>query len=260
MAVESKKTPEQAHAAERVLEHFDRIAGDPAVGKGLLLQNLGLFIRNSGLAKILFVNDLYERVLDRPGLICEFGCHLGQNLVLFENLRAIYEPFNVERRIVGFDNFQTAGGYPSVDAARDGDSTELTSDAYSLPAGYADMLRDLLRFHEGMSVYPDHPRCEVVAGDATATVPRYLAEHEGESVALAYFDMATYGPTRACLDAVAPRLLPGSLLVADEFNFRRYPGASRAFLEWSAEAPFHLDYETSRYMRDRTLVRVGARR
>lgn len=260
MTSETKKTPEQARAALKVFDLFDRFAGDPGIDKGLLAQNLGLFIRNAGLAKILFVNELYEKILPQPGLICEFGCHIGQNLALFENLRAIYEPFNVERRIVGFDNFQTAGGYTGVDPAQDGDSPELTSDAYTLPADYPELLRAVLRYHEEMSLYSGHPRCTVVAGDATETVPAYLAEHAGEPIALAYFDMATHGPTLACLRAAAPRMLPGSLLVADEFNFRRYPGASKAFLEWSQEAPFHLSYETSRYMRDRTLVRIGARR
>ena len=38
--------------------------------------------------------------------ILEFGTRFGHNLVVFENLRAIYEPFNKTREIVGFDTFE----------------------------------------------------------------------------------------------------------------------------------------------------------
>jgi hypothetical protein len=76
-----------------------------------LLVNLGLYMRSSALTKILFINELYEIILDIPGVIMEFGIWWGQNLILFENLRAIYEPFNRSRRIIGFDTFR---GYPEI--------------------------------------------------------------------------------------------------------------------------------------------------
>lgn len=71
-----------------------------------LMVSLGLFMRSSALTKILFVHELYSLIKDIPGVIMEFGCWWGQNLILFENLRAIYEPFNQARRIIGFDTFQ----------------------------------------------------------------------------------------------------------------------------------------------------------
>ena len=71
----------------------------------------GLYMRSSALAKILFIDEAYKLIIDKPGIIVEFGTWWGQNLILFENLRAIYEPFNQSRRIVGFDTFT---GYPKL--------------------------------------------------------------------------------------------------------------------------------------------------
>ena len=70
-----------------------------------MMTNFGLYLRASGLVKFLVLNDLYLRIKDIPGAILEFGCWFGQNLIIFENLRAIYEPFNKTRQIVGFDTF-----------------------------------------------------------------------------------------------------------------------------------------------------------
>lgn len=76
-----------------------------------LLICLGLYMRSSALTKILFVDEAYRLILDLPGVIVEFGTWWGQNLILFENLRAIYEPFNASRRVLGFDTF---AGYSSI--------------------------------------------------------------------------------------------------------------------------------------------------
>src|SRR3990167_2269400 len=71
-----------------------------------LLFNLGLFTRSSLLVKYLALQDIYQRFINLPGLIVEFGTWRGQNLALLENLRAINEPFNKQRHIIGFDTFE----------------------------------------------------------------------------------------------------------------------------------------------------------
>jgi hypothetical protein len=41
----------------------------------------------------------------------EFGVRWGQNMALFTSFRNIYEPYNVSRKIIGFDTF---AGFPSI--------------------------------------------------------------------------------------------------------------------------------------------------
>ena len=65
------------------------------------------------LARILFMDDLYRRIVDVPGVILELGVRWGQNLALFSALRTIYEPFNHNRKVIGFDTF---AGFPSPHA------------------------------------------------------------------------------------------------------------------------------------------------
>ena len=64
------------------------------------------------LARILYYNDLYKKILDVPGVICEFGVQWGSTLSQLIALRSIYEPFNTSRKVIGFDTF---AGFPSVD-------------------------------------------------------------------------------------------------------------------------------------------------
>lgn len=52
-----------------------------------MLSNLGLFLKRQDLSRILFMNELYKKILDVNGIIIEFGVRWGQNLALFETFR-----------------------------------------------------------------------------------------------------------------------------------------------------------------------------
>ncbi len=127
---------------------------------------------------------------------------------MLENLRAIHEPFNKQRIIVGFDTF----------------------------AGYdREYLANLLAAHEGSNAL-GHVRGNhrLVDGDAEVTVPRYFKDHPETIVAMALFDIGVYRPTKAALETVVPALVPGSVLVFDELTGRALPARRSRSRRFSA--------------------------
>ena len=219
---ETNASPEQLSARARLQQVFS----ETPIPSGDLMSNLGLFMRSSLLAKFLVINDLYRRILSVPGAIVEFGVWWGQNLVLFENLRAIYEPFNKTRKIVGFDTFEGYRGF----SERDGHSPIFQEETYSVSKKYASYLKDLLALHEANNVLGHvSGGHELVTGDVTQTAAEFLQRNPGLTVALAYFDMGLYGPTYAALQAIKPRLVPGSVILLDEFSWAEAPGEAQAF-------------------------------
>lgn len=213
-----------------------------------LLVNLGLYMRSSALAKILFLNELYELILDLPGVIVEFGTWWGQNLVVFENLRAIYEPFNQSRRIIGFDTFK---GYPSL-SDKDRASETIKVGGYKVTENYRAYLEELIDFHEKNNVLANVKKHQVIEGDVVETVPRFFEENPEIVIALAYFDMALYEPTKVCLETIKPHLVRGTVIMLDEFNSRDYPGETIAFKEIFKDAKYSV--RRSKFMNDRTFV------
>ena len=203
-----------------------------------LMISLGLYLKCSALAKILFINELYQLILDIPGVIVEFGCWRGQNLVLFENLRAIYEPFNQTRRIIGFDTFEGHTAAPIT--------------GYELEDGYNKYLEQLLDWHEKNNILGNIKKHEVIKGDVCKTVPDYFKKNDEVMIALAYFDLASYKPTKVCLETIKARLQPGSVIMLDEYNNPAYEGETRAFREVFGRRGYSI--RLSKYMRDRTIV------
>lgn len=193
-----------------------------------LLFNLGLYVRSSLLVKFLVMNDMYERIKNLPGHIFEFGVWYGQNIVLMENLRAIHEPFNKQRKIIGFDTFS---GYTNMSAI-DKESEVWQKNSYDTDIDYVDYLKKLINVHEGCNVLGHlQGKHELVVGDATKTVPQYFNEHPETLVAFAFFDIGIYEPTKVALEYVVKNMVPGGVILMDELTWSEAPGEAIAFKE-----------------------------
>lgn len=192
------------------------------------LFNIGMYVRSSVLVKFLVLHELYSRFKRLPGVLIEFGTWYGQNMVLLENLRAIHEPFNKQRQILGFDTFT---GYAGV-SERDRQSHIWEEGAYNTGKAYVNYLKTLLEVHEGSNVLGHlRGRHVLVEGDVELTAPQYFEKNPQTLVAFAYFDMALYRPTKAALMAIKPHLMSGSVLLLDELTWPESPGEALAFKE-----------------------------
>jgi len=190
-----------------------------------LASNLGLYLTRQTLSRINLMQRLYQTILPVHGLIMEFGVRWGQNLALFSMLRGMLEPYNFNRKLIGFDTF---AGFPSVDPV---DGGRVAVGDYAVTAGWQADLEAILDFHEANAPLAHVKKYELVAGDATETLPAWLDAHPEAIVALAYFDFDLYRPTKDCLETLLPRLTKGSVVAFDELNYEAFPGETVALRE-----------------------------
>jgi hypothetical protein len=244
--IQSRATPDQAANRNRMRELYE----STPLPIDELVTNFPLYTRASVMAKVLYLDELYRHILMVPGVIMEFGTWWGANLALFESLRAIHEPYNFTRRIVGFDTFE---GYQSISDV-DGSHDLVREQAYSVSGGYLDHLEQVLECHRRENPMDQTPRFDLVAGDAGETIGPWLEGHPETIVSLAYFDMQLYEPTKRCLEAIRPHLTRGSVLAMDELNAPEFPGETVAFREVFGLDRFEL--RRSAYLPDRTYLIV----
>lgn len=90
---------------------------------------------------------------------------------------------------------------------------------------------------------PAVPGAQLVSGLFEDTLPGFLDDHPGP-VAFAHLDADLYSSTRTVLDLIGDRLVPGSVLVFDEYF--NYPGwqrhEHRAWSEFVARTGIRFDY------------------
>lgn len=214
----------------------------------LLLTNFGLFARSSALAKLFFLHEAYKLIRHLPGDIYVFGVWLGQDVVTFESMRAMLEPYNASRKIIGFDTFE---GYPKL-SEKDRKSEVVKSAGYWVPENYKEYLEELLAYHRSENTMGHAVTHTLVQGDVTKTIKQHLDQHPESMAALVYLDLALHEPTAAALKHLNDRLMPGSVVIFDEINDPRYPGETIAFREWIKNRPYEI--RRSEVLPDRTFV------
>ena len=192
-----------------------------------LLINTAMYTRSSALSKILFLDEIYKLIIDIPGNIHTYGVWWGQDVIGFQNLRAIHEPYNFNRKIVGFDTFT---GYPEPSSS-DVISDTIKEGAYSTSENYLNHLNELMDYHEQENMLSHIKKFEMVQGDLMETLPAYFERNPQEIIALMYIDIALYEPTKCLIDNCIPNLVKGSVLVFDELNAKEYPGETIALKE-----------------------------
>lgn len=177
------------------------------------------------LARTIYYTDLYRKIIEVPGVICEFGVQWGATMAQLINLRSVFEPFNHSRMIYGFDTFE---GFPAV-TPEDGTETEV-GDYASMP-GHFETLKELLVLHEAAAPMSHIKKHALIKGDASETFPAWAQENAHAIIAMAIFDMDLYAPTRDILADIEPLLTKGSILVFDELNCAQFPGETKALRE-----------------------------
>ena len=192
-----------------------------------VLANLGLYLNSKTLSRILFMDFLYRQAIDVQGVIMDFGARWGQNMSLFASLRGIYEPYNRHKKIIGFDTFS---GFPSV-SEKDGNSEMISKGNVSVTSDYLPYLDKLMQCQESDNPLGHIKKYDFVVGDACVGIGDYLTKYPETIVALAFFDFDLYEPTKACLEAIRPRLVKGSVLGFDELNDHDSPGETAALME-----------------------------
>ena len=192
-----------------------------------LMQNIGLFLTPQSLSRILMQQFLYNQIREIQGVVMELGCRWGQNLALYSALRGIYEPYNRLRKIIGFDTFE---GFINL-SEKDGTNSAIIENNYSVTENYEEYLDSVMNNLEDESPLSKIKKYEIVKGDAGVELERYLEKNPETIVALAYFDMDLYTPTKKCLQLLKNRLTRGSILAFDELNEPAFPGETTALAE-----------------------------
>lgn len=167
--------------------------------------------------------DLFRKVLEVQGSIVECGVHKGNSLFLYNHLSSILEPYNFNRKIIGFDTFS---GFRSI-SENDGETIDesLFSDT-SL-----DWLSEWADIQSANRAVSHIEKIHLVPGDAVKTIPKFVTENPHLIVALLYLDFDLYEPTKVALENFLPLVPAGGIVALDEVNVEKWRGETIALKE-----------------------------
>ena len=191
------------------------------------LQNFAKYVPRQNLTAFLTRYEIFKKILDVPGSIIECGVLFGGGLMTFAQLSAIFEHVNFERQIIGFDTFSGFPNFSPIDKKHAGKLA--TKGAYGIDS-FND-LKECIKLYDSNRFLEHLPKVQLVKGDASKTIPKYVKDNPSTIVSLLYLDFLLYKPTKIALETFVPRMPKGSLLVLNMINEKSWPGPTKALME-----------------------------
>ena len=165
--------------------------------------------------KLFARHRLFLEVQNLPGHVVDAGVFKGVSTLLFAHLIKTYSP-NGRRKVIGFDTFGA-----TFDGAQEFESGRAAEFMKHHEEGMKSKLEAVIAA-QGLSDY-----CELVAGDIVETLPIYISENRGMRISLLHLDLDVFEPTLAVLRAAWESMIPGGLIVLDEYGIEGW-GESEA--------------------------------
>ena len=190
------------------------------------LENFPKYVRRQHLKRFLAMYELFKLILPVKGSIVECGVFRGFSLMSWAKLSSILEPENLTRRIYGFDSFN---GFPSV-SSNDRSGSGIAEVGDFQTSSY-DELIELLRVYDQDRFLGHIPKVQLIRGDASETIPKFVQQNRHLLVSLLFIDLDLYEPTKVALEHILPRMPKGSIVAFDELDNPIWPGETEALLE-----------------------------
>jgi hypothetical protein len=222
-------------AVEAMLQaHFERFGLQPIEAA----RNFAIYARRTILKRFLAHYEMFRMVVDLPGDIVELGVFRGSSLMTWANLLEIRNMGDRQKQVFGFDNWS---GFKELHA-KDGKEDRRVDKVGGGFEGsaYEAALEDAIRVFDSDRFIPHKPRVKLIKGDIEKTVPQFVKDNPGLRIALLHFDCDVYVPTRVGLEHLWPLVVPGGVVVFDEYGIRPWEGESKAVDEFFAGRPIEL--------------------
>ena len=192
-------------------------------------QLYDLFLRETKvdrLQKIISKYEIFKKIIDVPGDICEFGVFKGAGIFTWVKLMKLFKPNN-DFKVVGFDFFENK----------------------SNPKFKFKLDKKVQSFHTkgGISQKELKKKCKewdfknlkLYAGDVKKTSKQYAEENFGSRIALLYLDVDNYEGTLEILNNLYKKMSIGGVIAFDEYALQGH-GESDAVDEFFREKKIKL--------------------
>jgi hypothetical protein len=205
-------------ADQSYLKRRERLAAKhPDMPFWFVADHWPLFAGIVNISRHMAIYELLKRVIGLPGHVCELGCWNGANLVYLAKLVHLLKPHGLTE-VIGFDSFE---GLQMFDPTEDRRSRRLKGAYRGNPQLLEDVLR-LYRLEDGV---------RLIKGRIEETLPAFLKSRREIRFSFVYLDADLYGPTKAGIELLYPRLLKGGIMAFDEYNVAAWPGETSAVHE-----------------------------
>jgi hypothetical protein len=216
-------------------ERIQRVVHDNNIPLRDVLESFAIYTRRINVTRFLAHYELYRMIAQLPGSIVECGVYQGNSFFAFHKFLEIFHPGDRIRHVIGFDDFKGLR-LSEEDGPEYANRSKVEGGWKSL--GFKAALDDLMKIQTDDQFVPASKRSFLIEGDILETVPKYVKDNPGVRISLLHLDVDVYEPTKVALDHFYDRVVPGGLIVLDEYAMMEWGGESKAVEDFFKERDY----------------------
>ena len=194
------------------------------------------------LTRFLAHYELFKMTIGLPGSIVELGVSRGVSFFTFHKFLEIFCPCDTSKKVYGFDSFEGLSDFSEEDGTT---SLDISND--KRVAGWSSKkveeeifsLCDLANQDNILAKI----RSKLIKGRVQETLEPFLNETPGLRINLLHFDMDLFEPTYFALDKLWDLVVPGGIIVFDEYGLPPWGGEAHAFDRFVSERNLKIKLE-----------------
>ena len=197
--------------------------------------HFNLMMDHERLSKFLVHWEAMKLTQNVPGSIVECGVFKGTSFARFALMRQLLGG-DFSSKIIGFDVF--SDDFPDTNFTEDKAQREHWIETAGPSSISVEQLSEVL---ESKSI----SNFELIAGDATRTIPEYCEKNKGMRISLLNVDIDFVEPTKVALQQLVPRVVKGGMVLLDNYagfgtSGLSYHGDTRGIDEYISETRIEL--------------------
>jgi hypothetical protein len=216
-------------------EKIQRVVEENNIPFRDVLESFAIYTRRINVTRFLAHYELYRMIAHLPGSIVECGVYQGNSFFAFHKFLEIFHPGDRIRHVIGFDDFKGLR-LSEEDGPEYPNRSKVEGGWKSL--NFKAALDDLMKIQMDDQFVPASKRSFLIEGDILETVPKYVNDNPGVRISLLHLDVDVYEPTKVALDHFYERVVPGGLIVLDEYAMMEWGGESKAVEDFFKERDY----------------------
>lgn len=178
--------------------------------------------------------ELFKMSMELPGSIVELGVSRGVSFFSFHKFLEIFCPTDTSKKVYGFDSFEGLVDLSKEDGSTAYDRTVDKKDGGWSAQNVEEEIFKLCELANADNILA-RERSKLIKGRVQDTLLKFLEDTPGLRINLLHFDMDLYEPTYYALNHLWDLIVPGGVVIFDEYGLPPWGGEATAFDQFVKE-------------------------